>query len=96
MSKLRLLNAHAVVRPNDPETVTKNGVMIPEQFQRKSTEATVVAVGQYYFNNGTKMDFDLKPGDVVRYRPHDGEIIFVDDEPLLLLALAQLIGVVEE
>lgn len=90
---IKLLNAHCLVRP-DPVITEIKGIQLPDNLQKKNVTGTVVAVGQYYFNNGTKMDFDLKPGDKVQYRPYDGDLIPVDGEELLLLALAQLIGVV--
>jgi co-chaperonin GroES (HSP10) len=95
MTKIRLLNAHCLVRPDDP--VTRLGsVELPDFLQRKAAKGTVVAVGQYYFNNGTKMDFNLKPGDRVQYRPQDGDLQNVGEEQLLMLGLSQLIGVLEE
>lgn len=90
---IKLLNAHCLVKPDAPITALQ-GIQLPDQLVRKPSTGTVVTVGQYYFNNGTKMDFDLKPGDKVQYRPYEGDPIIVDGEELLLLALAQLIGVV--
>jgi len=91
---LRLLNAHVLVRPDIPTNKIKN-IELPDTLVKKPSTGIVVSVGQYYFTNGTKMSFDLKPGEKVKFRPHDGDQIEVDGEQLLLLALAQLIGVVE-
>ncbi len=90
---VKLVNAYVLVRRDIPTNKTASGLYLPDNGLLKSQTGTVVAVGRAFFDNGQKMEFEVKEGDTVMFRNTDGVPMTVDGEELLALTFAQVIGV---
>lgn len=95
---LRPLQDRIVVKPDDPEEVTKGGLYLPDTGQEKPNQGTVKAVG---IGRRTEMTGDLLPmsvseGDTVLYGKYSGAEIEVDGEKLLVMRENDVFAVVEK
>ena len=89
---VKLLTSNVLVRAN-PVKKRIGSLELPDAYQKKPGEGTVVAVGEHYFDGGTTTDFGLKVGDVVHFRHGEGEPFEDGNESLLLVPMGRLIGV---
>lgn len=90
---VKLVNAYVLVEHHVPKNQTASGLYLPDTGLLKSQTGTVVAVGRAFFDNGTQMEFDVKPGDTVMFKNTDGLPMTVEGKELLALSFAQIIGV---
>lgn len=96
MSSIRPLGDKIVVKRTEPESVTKGGIVIPDNAHEKSVEGLVVAVGPGAFlENGDRRAIDVKKGDRVVFGKYAGTEVKVAGEELLILREEDLMGVIE-
>ena len=84
---LKPLDDRIVVRPNEAETQTASGLVIPDTAKEKPQQGEVLAVGpgKRSEDTGELIPMDLKVGDVVIYSKYGGTEITIDGEDLLIL-----------
>jgi chaperonin GroES len=77
-----------LVEPNEAETTTASGIVIPDTAKEKPQEGKVLAVGPgRYDDNGKRIPIDVVEGDVVIYSKYGGtEVKYAGKEYLLLSA----------
>lgn len=77
-----------VILPDPIETVTQNGIIIPDTARRRGLKGTVMAIG-----DGSK-DFPttVKAGDVVYYGPNYVEFK-IDEVEYLIMEEHEILGV---
>lgn len=93
--KLRPLQDRVLVRRVDPEVKTPGGIFIPDTAQEKPVEAEVVAVGPGTRDrDGTLHPLDVKRGDRVLFGKWSGTEVKLDDEELMIMNEADIMGVV--
>jgi chaperonin GroES len=70
------------VKKDNPETVTKGGIALPEQSIERVTVGTIVAIGPgtYAKKTGRFMPTVLKPGTKVLFHPYAGSQMQVGDD----------------
>ena len=84
--KIRPIHDQIVVRRAEAESMSKGGIIIPENAKRKSRHGEVLAVGSgRYLENGTLRPLDIKVGDVVYFRGVNGQEIEIEGEKLVML-----------
>jgi chaperonin GroES len=84
---LKPLEDRIVVRPNEAETQTASGLVIPDTAKEKPQQGEVLAVGpgKRAENSGELIPVDIKVGDTVLYSKYGGTEVTVDGEDLLVL-----------
>ena len=84
---LKPLDDRIVVKPNEAETQTASGLVIPDTAKEKPQEGEVLAVGpgRRSEQTGEIIPIDVKVGDTVVYSKYGGTEITVDGEDLLIL-----------
>jgi chaperonin GroES len=84
---LKPLDDRIVVRPNEAETQTASGLVIPDTAKEKPQQGEVLAVGpgKRAENTGELIPVDIKVGDTVLYSKYGGTEVTVDGEDLLVL-----------
>ena len=87
--KLKPLGERALVKPEERESSTASGIVLPETAQQGPQTARVVAVGK--FENGK----GVSEGDLVLFARYSGINIKLDDEDYLILDADDLLGIVE-
>ena len=86
-----------LVKPLDPETVTKSGIVIPDNAQEKPSRGLAVRVGRgKLLENGTYLALEVKENDVVLYGKHAGQPVKVDGMDYLVLKEEDVLGIIVE
>jgi chaperonin GroES len=95
---LKPLDDRIVVRPNEAETQTASGLVIPDTAKEKPQQGEVLAVGpgKRAESTGELIPTDIKVGDIVLYSKYGGTEIAVDGEDLLVLNGRDVLAVVEK
>lgn len=86
-----------LVKPLDPETVTKSGIVIPDNAQEKPSKGTVIRVGSgRRLENGTIVSLEVKENDVVLYGKFTGQQIKIEGEEYIVLKEEDILVIIEE
>ncbi len=94
---LKPLEDRIVVRPNEAETQTASGLVIPDTAKEKPQQGEVLAVGpgKRSDTTGDVIPVDLSVGDTVLYSKYGGTEITVDGEDLLVLNGRDVLAIVQ-
>jgi chaperonin GroES len=80
------LEDRIVVQPNEAETTTSSGLVIPDTAKEKPQQGTVLAVGPgRTLDNGTLAPMGVSVGDTVLYSKYGGTEVTVAGKDLLIL-----------
>ncbi len=83
---LKPLDDRIVVKPNEAETQTASGLVIPDTAKEKPQQGEVLAVGPgRTTDDGKRIELDIKVGDTVVYSKYGGTEITVEGDDLLIL-----------
>jgi chaperonin GroES len=95
---LKPLDDRIVVRPNEAETQTASGLVIPDTAKEKPQQGEVLAVGpgKRAESTGELIPTGITVGDVVLYSKYGGTEVAVDGEDLLVLNGRDVLAVVEK
>ena len=93
---LKPLDDRIVVRPNEAETQTASGLVIPDTAKEKPQQGEVLAVGpgKRSDTTGEVIPVDLSVGDTVLYSKYGGTEVAVDGEDLLVLNGRDVLAIV--
>jgi chaperonin GroES len=93
---LKPLDDRIVVRPNEAETQTASGLVIPDTAKEKPQQGEVLAVGpgKRSETTGEVIPVDLSVGDTVLYSKYGGTEVTVDGEDLLVLNGRDVLAIV--
>ena len=94
---LKPLDDRIVVRPNEAETQTASGLVIPDTAKEKPQQGKVLAVGpgKRSDTTGDLIPVDIKVGDTVLYSKYGGTEVAVNGEDLLVLNSRDVLAIVE-
>lgn len=81
-----------IVLPMPAEEVTRGGIIIPEAAKEKPSRGTIVAAGPGL--KGEEMPY--KDGDKVLYSKYAGTEFIYNDQPHLILRVADIFATFEE
>ena len=93
--KLKPLADRVVVKPQEQETKTKSGLIIPDTAKEKSHTGKVIAVGSGKFDDGTVIPMTVKVGDIVLYKEYGGDDFKMDGEAVVILKEDDILGILE-
>ncbi|OGJ86029.1 MAG: co-chaperone GroES [Candidatus Raymondbacteria bacterium RifOxyA12_full_50_37] len=83
--KVKPLADRVVVKALEAESKTAGGIIIPDNAKEKPQEGEIVAVGPGKFEDGKKIEMELKVGDKVLYGKYSGTEITVEGKEYLIL-----------
>ena len=94
---LKPLDDRIVVKPNEAETQTASGLVIPDTAKEKPQQGKVLAVGagKRAESTGELIPLDIKVGDTVLYSKYGGTEVTVDGDDLLVLNARDILAIVE-
>ena len=94
---LKPLEDRIVVRPNEAETQTASGLVIPDTAKEKPQQGVVLAVGpgKRSDTSGELIPVDISVDDTVLYSKYGGTEVAVDGEDLLVLNSRDVLAIVE-
>jgi len=95
---LQPLDDRLVIQPNEAETQTASGLVIPDTAKEKPQQGTVLAVGpgKRAEASGELIPLGIKVGDVVLYSKYGGTEVAVDGKDLLVLSGRDVLAIVEK
>ena len=86
-----------LVKPLDPETITKSGIVIPDNAQEKPSKGTVIRVGKgRLLDNGGYATLEVKEKDTVLYGKFAGQQIKIEGADYVVLKEEDILGIIEE
>lgn len=74
-----------IVRPFEPEQMTKSGIYLPYVAQEKQAAGEVLAVGPGRYESGFLLETTLRPGDIVMYGKHAGQDMRINGQDLVII-----------
>ena len=94
---LKPLEDRIVVEPNEAETQTASGLVIPDTAKEKPQQGTVLAVGpgKRAESSGELIPVGIEAGQTVLYSKYGGTEITVDGSDLLVLNARDVLAIVE-
>ena len=88
--KIQPLSDRVLVEPQDAETKTASGIIIPDSAKEKPQQGKVVAVGK-----GKKdHDMTVKVGDTVLYGKYSGTELKLEGEDYLMMREDDILAIV--
>lgn len=94
---LKPLEDKVIVKPRKEDEKRTSSGFILSSSEEKPQDGIVIAVGPgMTFGNGTRLDIELKPGDIVAYAKYQGTEVEHDGDQYLILAYRDIIAVIEE
>lgn len=93
---IRVLEDRIIVRRIEAKEKSAGGIIIPDMYQQKGTEAEVLAVGPgFWLENGTHREMGVSVGDRVLLGKYAGTEITVNEEALVIIRESDVLGVLE-
>lgn len=91
------LGDRILVKPQEAETKTKGGIVLPDTAKEKPHEGKVVAVGKgKVLDNGNIQALEVKVGDKVLYGKYSGnEITTKEGEELLIMREEDILAILK-
>jgi len=95
--KLKPLEDRIVVKPNEAETQTASGLVIPDTAKEKPQQGTVIAVGpgKRAESSGELIPVGIEEGQTVLYSKYGGTEVTVDGDEMLVLNARDVLAIVE-
>ena len=93
---LKPLRDRIVVKRVEEETVTKGGIIIPDNAKEKPSEGTVMAVGPgRWMDSGNQGVMTVKIGDRVLFGKYTGMEVAINGEALIVMTEDDVLGVLQ-
>jgi chaperonin GroES len=93
--KIKPLGERVLVEPVKEEEAVKGGIIIPDSAKEKPQEGKVVAVGTGKIDeNGKKVPFNVKVGDIVLMPKYGGTEVKVDGREYQIMREDDILAVV--
>ena len=94
--KLQPIRDRILVKPLEEDTVTKSGIVIPNNALEKPSRGQVLAVGTgRLLDNGTVAPLVVKTGDTVLYGKYAGTAVKLDNEDHIVMKEDDVLAIVE-
>ncbi|MBN2684926.1 MAG: co-chaperone GroES [Pontiellaceae bacterium] len=93
--KIKPLGERVLVEPIKEDEAVKGGIIIPDSAKEKPQEGKVIAVGTGKIDdNGKKVPFNVKVGDVVLMPKYGGTEVKMDDKVYQILREDDILAVI--
>ena len=93
---LQPLEDRIVIRPQDAESTTASGLVIPDTAKEKPQQGEVLAVGAgRRGDNGDLIPMEVSVGDTIVYSKYGGTEIASNGEDLLILNARDVLAIVK-
>ena len=94
-TKVTPLGDRVLIQPEDRETTTASGLVLPDTAKEKPQEGTVRAVGAGRVNEeGVTVPLQVKEGDKVLYAKYAGTEVRLDDEDFLIVSERDVLAII--
>ncbi|MFN8708590.1 MAG: co-chaperone GroES [Planctomyces sp.] len=91
--KINPLDDRVVVRPDDAESTTAGGIVLPDAAREKQQRGTVLAVGPgRLLDSGERSAVSVKVGDQVIFGKYGGTEIEIDGQDVKILRESDILA----
>jgi len=95
--KLIPLEDRVVVKPQEAESKTAGGIVLPDTAKEKPLTGKVIAVGPGKLDDeGKRIAMSVKKNDVVLFGKYSGSEVELDGEDYKILRESEILGVIEK
>lgn len=92
---IKPLGDRVVIKRLEAEETTKSGIVLTGAAKEKPQEAVVVAVGPGGYEDGKKIEMEVKPGDRVLFSKYSGTDVKYENEELIIVRQSDILAIVE-
>jgi chaperonin GroES len=92
--KVKPLADRVVVKALEDTEQMRGGLYIPDTAKEKPQQGEVIAVGPGRFEDGKRVEMELKVGDKVLYGKYSGTEVTVENEQYLILRESDVLAIV--
>ena len=92
--KVKPLADRVVVKPLEETEQMRGGLYIPDTAKEKPQQGEIVAVGGGRYEDGKRIEMELKVGDKILYGKYSGTEVTIDDAQYLILRESDVLAVV--
>ncbi len=94
---MKPLNDNILVKRLEQESISRGGIIIPDNAKEKPAKAIVKAVGPgKRSKDGSHQSIDIKPGEVVLFGKYSGTEVKIDGEEFVILREDDVLAIVED
>jgi chaperonin GroES len=94
-AKIQPLGDRVLVKAVEDKEQVKGGIFIPDSAKEKPQEAKVIALGTGKLDDdGKRIAFDVKVGDVVLTSKYGGTEVKIDDEEYKILSSSDILAII--
>ena len=94
-TNIKPLRGYVLIEPEEAQTTTASGIVLPETAQEKPAMGKVLAVGEdLVLESGKTVSSPVKVGEKVYYTKWGGDEIKVDGQELKLVKFDNLMAIV--
>ncbi|MFS8512884.1 MAG: co-chaperone GroES [Planifilum fulgidum] len=93
---MKPLGDRIVLEAIEKEEKTASGIVLPDTAKEKPQEGRVIAVGSGRWENGQKIELEVKVGDRVIFSKYAGTEVKVGDKEYLILRESDVLAIVEQ
>lgn len=90
---LKPLGDRVIVKPSVEEEKTAGGIFLPDTAKERPQWGEVVAVGPGRFEDGKRIEIDVKVGDKVIYSKYGGTEVKIDGQEYLILRESDILAI---
>lgn len=95
--KLIPLEDRIVVKPQEAESKTAGGIVLPDAAKEKPLTGKVIAVGPgKLLDNGQRAAMSVKKNDVVLFGKYSGSEVQLEGDDYKILRESEVLGVIEK
>jgi chaperonin GroES len=91
---IKPLSDRVVVKPLEEAEVKKGSIIIPDTAKERPMQGEVMEIGTGKFEDGKKINMEVKKGDKVLYGKYSGTEVTVDDIEYLIMREADILAVI--
>lgn len=96
-TKIKPLDDRVLIKPDEAEDKTKNGIFIPEGAKEKPMSGKVVATGPGKLtDDGVRAAMTVKKGDAVVYGKYSGTEVEINGVEHKIMSESELLGIIEK
>jgi chaperonin GroES len=90
------LHDRVIIKPSQPEEVTKGGIIIPDTAKEKPMQGEVIAVGPGKLTEeGKLIPLTVKVGDKVLYGKYSGTEVEINGEQFLIMRESDILAIIK-
>ncbi|MBD3279918.1 co-chaperone GroES [Candidatus Dojkabacteria bacterium] len=93
--KFKPIGPNILVKPVEEEQKTDSGIVLPDTVDKeKPQKGKVIAIGTGIVDDGKKLQFNVKVGDIVIFKKYSPDEIEIDGEDYLIMTEGDILGII--